>query len=136
QDVAVFPARGPVHERTELAFVESLIAFEHRWNLADLNRRLALGVRLDPENVDRVSHARAVPVTDENAVARNPETASVARALEVAAFPLAGRFVLDRRHGDDPMQVHEIPKQAELLFEQRGARASVLFRRGRIEVAR
>ena len=50
-------------------------------------------IRLDLENVDRMPHARAVPMADEDAIAGDAETARVARAIEIAAFfhsPVAG----------------------------------------------
>ena len=93
QDVAVLAARRLVDERAQLALVEALIALDHGRDLADLHRRLLLGVRLDLEDVDRAPDAGAVGVTDEDAVAGDAQPAAVARAVEVAALPRAGRRV-------------------------------------------
>ena len=98
KDVAVFSAGGRVHERAKLALIESLVPFEHGRDLAHLNRRLLLGIRLDLENVDRMPHAGAVPMTNEDAVAGDTQASPVAPAVKVSAFPASGGGVFHRRH--------------------------------------
>ena len=135
QDVAVFAARRLVDERAQFAVVESLVALEHRRDLADLHRRLLLRVRLDLEDVDGMPHAGAVRVADEDAVAGDAEPAAVARAVEVAALPGPGRRILDRRHREHPVQMLEVAEQVQIFLELRGARPGVFLRRGRIDLA-
>ncbi len=134
-DVAVFTLRRLVDERTKLAIVEALIAFRHRRDLADLHRRLLLRVRLDLENVDGVTNAGAISMTDEDAVAADAETAGVACAIEVATLPGPRGRVLHRGHREHPVQFLEVAEQVQIFFELGGAGSRVFLGRGRIDHA-
>ena len=134
EKIPILPPRGLVDERPQLAIVVAAIAFDVGRDLTDLHGRLLRRIRLNPEDVDRVPLAGAVFVADEETVARDAEAPAVAGCVEVPVLPVARRLVFHRRNGDDPVQVLHVPEQVQVLLEQRGAGASVGFRRLRIEV--
>ncbi len=135
ENVPVFAARRLVNERSKLTLVETLVALEHGGNLTHLHRRLLLRIRLNFENIDGATDARAVRMTDKDAVARDSEAAAVSSAVEVAPAPRSGRGILYRRHRDHPMQMLEVTEEMQFFFKRKGARLGVLFRRERIDVA-
>jgi hypothetical protein len=102
--------RGLVDQRAQLAIVVAAIALDVGGNLADRHRWILFRIRLDPEDVDRVPLAGAVAVADEDAVAGDAETPSVSGRFQIAVLPVAGRFVLDRGHGEHPVQMLHVPE--------------------------
>jgi hypothetical protein len=90
---------------------------------------------LNFEDVDRVPHASAIGVADEEAIAGNAEAASVTGSVQVATLPRTCRCIADRWHREDPVQVIEVAKQMQLLLQLECAGLCVGFRRGGIDLA-
>ena len=135
QDLAIFAAGRLVQDGSKFAIVEALIPLDRCRNLTNLDWRLLRRIRLDLEDVDGMTHAGAVPVTQEDAVAGDPESAGIAFAIEVSTSPLACGGILHRRHGYHPMQMLKVSKQMQLFFEGRRTRTRIFLRRERVHSA-
>src|SRR6185295_17511720 len=110
---------------------------------ADFDGRILFRIRLDLEDLHVARDARArgvggiaaAPIEAVTGDAQTRRAPSGGEAIEIAATPLAGRRILLRWRGGNPVQPLEIAEQAELLRGDEGTVVRVLGRGGRVEIA-